>query len=147
MFSKTCEYAIRATIYIAAESDIKNKIGIADISNHIEAPAHFTAKILQTLGHNKLVSSQKGVNGGFYMDEVQKHRKLIEIVIAIDGELLLSGCGLGLDHCSDTQPCPLHNDYKVIRERLKEMLQNSSLEDMAKKLKKGKGFLRDFIAN
>jgi Rrf2 family protein len=145
MFSKTCEYAIRATIYIAAESDVKHKIGITDISSHIEAPAHFTAKILQTLGHSKLVSSQKGVNGGFYMDDKQKSNKLIEIVSAIDGDLLLSGCGLGLSRCSDREPCPLHDQYKDIRIRLKDMLETSSLEDMAKKLVKGKGFIRELM--
>jgi Rrf2 family iron-sulfur cluster assembly transcriptional regulator len=71
MFSKSCEYAIRAAIYIAAESSEDSKVGIKDICDHIEAPKHFTAKILQVLTKNKIVSSQKGVNGGFYIDKKQ----------------------------------------------------------------------------
>jgi len=32
MFSKTCEYAIRATIYIASESSASKRCGIRDIA-------------------------------------------------------------------------------------------------------------------
>ncbi len=142
MFSKTCEYAIRAAVYISAESDIDNKVGIAEICSHIEAPSHFTAKILQTLGHHKIVSSQKGVKGGFYMDQQQNNTKIIGIVNAIDGDKLFTGCGLGLSECSETEPCPIHNQFKGIRSNIKKMLEETSVSDLASKLKKGKGFLR-----
>ena len=49
MFSKTCEYAIRATIYIASESSAGKRCGIRDIARKIESPEPFTAKILQRL--------------------------------------------------------------------------------------------------
>lgn len=142
MFSKTCEYAIRAVIYISAESNSDNKIGIAEICTSIEAPAHFTAKILQTLTKDGLVSSQKGVNGGFFLDKQQAGNRLIDIVRAIDGDKLFSGCGLGLKYCSEVEPCPLHDKFKSIRSNLKKMMEETTIEDMAKKLKKGKGFLR-----
>jgi Rrf2 family protein len=142
MFSKTCEYGIRAAIYISATASADNKISITEISTNIEAPTHFTAKILQTLGHNGIVSSQKGVNGGFYMDKAQKQKQLIEVVRAIDGDVLFSGCGLGLKYCSDKEPCPLHDKFKVIRNNLKKMMEDTTIDELAKKLKNGKRFLR-----
>ena len=77
MFSKTCEYGIRAVIYISATGSLDNKIVINSISSNIEAPVHFTAKILQPLVHSDIISSKKGVNGGFYMNSKQKMRTLI----------------------------------------------------------------------
>jgi Rrf2 family transcriptional regulator, iron-sulfur cluster assembly transcription factor len=142
MFSKSCEYAIRAAIYISAEGSIEKKVGIADICAHIEAPRHFTAKILQILTRNKIVSSQKGVNGGFYLDKKQNGKPLMEIVFATDGKLVFSGCGLGLSECSETEPCPLHDKFKSIRSAMSKIMEESSIEDMAKKLIKGNGFLR-----
>jgi Rrf2 family iron-sulfur cluster assembly transcriptional regulator len=142
MFSKSCEYAIRAAIYIAAESSEDSKVGIKDICDHIEAPKHFTAKILQVLTKNKIVSSQKGVNGGFYIDKKQGEKQLIEIVVAIDGNILFTGCGLGLKECSETEPCPLHDKFKSIRSGIKKMMEDATIGSMAKKLKKGNGFLR-----
>ncbi len=142
MFSKTCEYGIRAVVYIAAEGSVNSKMSIPEICANIEAPSHFTAKILQTLGHNKLVSSQKGVNGGFYLDKIQKNRKLIDIVKAIDGDVLFTGCGLGLKECSESMPCPLHNRFKSIRNNLKTMLEETTITDLATNWKNGNGFLR-----
>ena len=142
MFSKTCEYGIRAVIYISATASHENKIGITEISTNIEAPVHFTAKILQTLGHNNIVSSQKGVNGGFYMDKYQKQTRLIDVVRAIDGDALFSGCGLGLKQCSEEEPCPLHDKFKAIRNNLKKMMEQTNIDEMAKMLNKGRRFLR-----
>src|SRR4051812_7274604 len=122
MFSKSCEYAVRAAIYISAESSKDNKVGISEICEHIEAPRHFTAKILQILTRNKIVSSQKGVNGGFYVDKMQGEKRIIEIVEAIDGNTLFTGCGLGLKECSETEPCPLHDRFKSIRAGIRKML-------------------------
>src|ERR1017187_3363027 len=101
MFSKTCEYGIRAVIYIAATGSLDNKTGIAEISKNIDAPLHFTAKILQTLVHDDLVTSQKGINGGFFLTKPQKQKQLIDLVRSLDGDVLFKGCGLGLKTCSD----------------------------------------------
>lgn len=142
MFSKSCEYAIRAAIYIAAKGTPDKKVGIEEICDHIEAPKHFTAKILQILTRNQIISSQKGVNGGFYLNKYQSKMTLAQIVSAIDGDLLFTGCGLGLKECSEIEPCPLHDKFKGIRAGIKKMLEESTIEAMAGKLKKGKGFLR-----
>lgn len=143
MFSRSCEYGIRAAIYISAEGSISKMVGIEDICAHIEAPKHFTAKILQILTRNEIVSSKKGVNGGFYLNKVQKSKPIIDIVYAIDGKLLFSGCGLGLKECSDTEPCPLHEKFQSIRSNIQKMMSESTIDSMAKKLKKGNGFLRE----
>jgi Rrf2 family iron-sulfur cluster assembly transcriptional regulator len=143
MFSKTCEYGIRATIYICANGTQENKIGIPEISKNIEAPSHFTAKILQVLVHSDVLSSQKGINGGFYMTKQQRQTQLIEVVRALDGDVLFSGCGLGLKTCSDVEPCPMHDKFKSIRNNLKKMMETTTLDDMGKMLKKGRKFIRE----
>lgn len=143
MFSKSCEYAIRAVIYISAEGSIEKKVGIDQICKHIDAPKHFTAKILQILTRYKIVTSQKGVNGGFYLNKTQKSKPLIEIVFATDGNMLFSGCGLGLKECSEAEPCPLHDKFKSIRNNIKKMMEESTIDSMAKKLNNGSVFLRE----
>ena len=85
MFSKACEYGIRAIVYIASETDDSRKVGIIEVCQHIGAPLHFTAKIMQTFTRKQIVNSQKGVNGGFYLDSSQRKKSLKEIVEAIDG--------------------------------------------------------------
>ena len=69
MFSKTCEYALRAMIFIAQKSKAGYKAGIKEIVKEIDAPEHFVAKILQDLVRKGFVQSLKGPTGGFYLEQ------------------------------------------------------------------------------
>ncbi|UQD54957.1 Rrf2 family transcriptional regulator [Flavobacterium sp. K5-23] len=143
MFSKTCEYGIRAAIIIASESYQDNRIGLKEIAKKIDSPEAFTAKILQILSKNNIIKSIKGVGGGFDIPkETMSQIKLIQIVSAIDGDRVFTGCGLGLSHCSETHPCPVHDKFKEIRNGLTEMLENTNLEELAMGIKSGDTFLR-----
>ncbi|MBD0832213.1 RrF2 family transcriptional regulator [Aestuariibaculum sediminum] len=143
MFSKACEYGIRASIFIALNSFEGRRVSPKEIAEEIDSPTAFTAKILQALVRNNIVSSVKGAYGGFEMD---KHRikeiKLADIVDAIDGDSIYKGCGLGLHACDEDRPCPMHDKFKVVRDELKTMLESTNLEDLALDIKQGDTFLR-----
>lgn len=134
MFSKTCEYAIRALIFIAQKSKDGSRIGIRDIAAGIDSPEYFIAKILQDLSRKGFVQSAKGPNGGFYMEAENLDLSIADIVRDIDGDKLFAGCGLGLKLCSEERPCPIHNDFKKIRNDIKEMLEQSKIEHFVEDL-------------
>ncbi|ANH82010.1 Rrf2 family transcriptional regulator [Niabella ginsenosidivorans] len=142
MFSKTCEYAIRAVLFIAHKSEGGNKVSIKDIARGIDSPEHFVAKILQNLSKKGLLQSQKGPAGGFYLDDASRKHSLADIVKAIDGDKLFSGCGLGLKQCSETRPCPIHNEYKEIRKKLISMLEKARVGIFSEELAKNMLFLK-----
>jgi Rrf2 family protein len=143
MFSKTCKYAIRATIFIASESYQGKRVGLKDIAERIDSPEAFTAKILQILARNNIVYSIKGVGGGFEIPrESMSQIKLAEIVTAIDGDSVFTNCALGLVQCSEERPCPVHNQFKFIKSELAFMLENTSLQDLASGIESGDTFLR-----
>ncbi|MDR6843898.1 Rrf2 family transcriptional regulator [Flavobacterium granuli] len=143
MFSKTCEYGIRATIFIASESYQNKRVGLKDIAKKIDSPEAFTAKILQILSKDNIINSIKGVGGGFEIPrETMKEIKLAQIVNALEGDRVFTGCGLGLAHCSEDHPCPMHEKFKSIRNELAFMLENTNLEELALGIKTGDTFLR-----
>lgn len=142
MFSKSCEYAIKATIYIAVQSNQDNRVGLKDIAKEIASPEAFTAKILQQLSRNNIIDSIKGPHGGFQMDKKEMTKiKLSQIVLAMDGDAIFKGCGLGFKECSEKKPCPVHEKFKVIRNELKNMLENTSVYELSIGLTKGLTFL------
>lgn len=144
IFSKTCEYGLKATLFVARESlRHDNKIGVKDIAREIDSPVAFTAKIMQVLAKAGIVQSLKGPSGGFYIMEHDLERiKLSDIVMALDGNQVFEGCGLGLHECNDVKPCPVHGKFKSIRERLAKMLNNTSLLELANGLDSGLTFLK-----
>ena len=68
--------------------------------------------------------------------------KLSQIVNAIDGDKIYNGCGLGLHTCDENHPCPVHDKFKIVRDELKYMLENTSLEELALNIKSGFSFLK-----
>lgn len=142
MLSKTCEYAIRAMMYVAQKTKDGEKVGIKAIAKGINSPEHFMAKILQELSRKDLLQSTKGPNGGFYLDSRHLKYSLADIVKAIDGEKLFKDCGLGLENCSESKPCPLHDEFKAIRERIKIMLQNAKVGEFTERLDVGLNYLK-----
>ncbi|MBC7390863.1 MAG: Rrf2 family transcriptional regulator [Opitutaceae bacterium] len=137
IFSKTCEYAMRAVFFIAHRTTSGERVGIKEIANGINSPEHFLAKILQDLSKRGLVQSAKGPKGGFYMDKVTLNRRLSEVVEAVDGNGIFTGCGLGLSHCSESNPCPLHHEFKGIRNQIHEMLLKTTIEEFNEDLNLG----------
>ncbi len=142
MFSKSCEYAIRAVIFICTKNEENKVVKIQEIAEAIGAPVYYTSKILQQLCRLKLMGSLKGQNGGFYMGLEHKEIRLIDIVQAIDGDKIFNGCALGLSQCSERNPCPLHAQFKSIRKELKEMLESTTILDLSLNLLKGKTTLK-----
>src|SRR6185312_13724135 len=137
VFSKTCEYAIRAVFFIAHKTASGGRVGIKEISNGIDSPEHFLAKILQDLSRKGLIQSAKGPNGGFYLDDLALKRPLSEIVEAIDGDGIFTGCALGLKQCSEVNPCPLHNQFKLIRTEIHNLLQTTEIGNFNQELALG----------
>lgn len=137
IFSKTCEYSIRAVFFIAKVTAGGGKVGIKEIALAIDSPEFFLAKILQDLSRKKIISSSKGPNGGFYLESESLKRPLRDVVEAIDGSDLFSGCALGLKQCSETNPCPLHEEFKAIRAQIYEMLTMTSIGQFNQELMNG----------
>jgi len=142
MFSKACEYAIRAMMFIAQKSKAGERVGIKDIVKGIDSPEHFVAKILQELSRKGLIQSLKGPNGGFYMDAANLKTSLAEVVSAMDGDQLFTGCGLGLKECNEKKPCPIHDEFKLIRTKLKSMLETTQIGEFTESLAKGLTYLK-----
>jgi Rrf2 family iron-sulfur cluster assembly transcriptional regulator len=144
MFSKACEYALRATLYVSIKSGNGSRLSIPEIAKQIDAPVPFTAKILQTLAREKIISSVKGPNGGFYLNPKSKPVSLTAIVKAIDGnDDVLHACALGLKECSDKFPCPIHHEVKHYRDHLRKVMKETTVQELADDLARGKTFLKN----
>lgn len=143
MFSKSCEYGIKALIYIANYSIKDKRVNIGNVAEAIDSPTAFTAKILQRLVKGGIVDSRKGPYGGF---SITKERisviTLKEVVTIIDGDSVYNGCGLGLEECNEEKPCPLHKKFNPVRDKLTVMLEQTTLEDLASQLEYNRTFLK-----
>ena len=141
MLSLTCRTAIKAVIYLASKYESGEKTGIKGIAEFIEASEHTVGKMLQALVKEGVINSAKGPNGGFHMTAKQKNQPIINIVEAIDGKEVFTQCGLGLSKCSATHPCPIHNDYKEVRDLFEKLCRNKKMTDLCEPVNNGLAYL------
>lgn len=141
MLSLSCKAAIKAVVYLGSKSGSGAKSGFKEVARFINENEHTVGKILQKLVKEKVINSVKGPNGGFYITPKQKTQRVIKIVEAIDGEEIFKQCGLGLSKCSETHPCPLHNDFKPVRDLFKQMCYNNRISDLYENVDNGMAYL------
>ncbi len=145
MVSKSCKYAIRAAVYIAAHTNNDLKLGVKEIAKEIEAPTAFTAKILRQLNKFKIVTSIKGPYGGFFCERYQLELPVAEIVNAVDGLSVFKECVMGLHKCSDAHPCPMHSKYADVRNQMMKTFQETTVGSLAADLSEGAVFIRNNV--
>jgi Rrf2 family transcriptional regulator, iron-sulfur cluster assembly transcription factor len=141
MISNSSKYAIKAVLFLALHSDEENKIMVKDISEPINVPQAYIAKLLQELAKRKLISSTRGPKGGFYLSEEDKKRNIMDIVNVIDGQKKLNACLLSLERCNSDNPCPVHHLANQSRTVLMEKLKSKTINELALDVKSGKSVL------
>jgi Rrf2 family protein len=141
MLSHTCKIAIKAVIYLATKTDAERRAGIIEIAEFIDASEHTVGKMLQTLVKHDVVNSVKGPTGGFYASQAQRHQPIIRIIQAIDGKEVFKECGLGLSKCSSKHPCPIHNDYKDVRDLFETLCREKTVSDLCGPVNNGLAYL------
>ena len=137
MLSLTCKASIKAVIFLGTYQDTYKKVSIKEIASYINENEHTVGKLLQKLVKEKIINSSKGPNGGFYVTEEQINQPIIKIIKAIDGDDVFSQCGLGIDECNESKPCPLHQDFKPIRDKFKTMCDEKKLIELYEDVNNG----------
>jgi len=134
MLSSTCKYGIRATVYIAGNSKYGEMIGIKKISEDLNLPMPFLAKILQQLVKKKILVSSKGPHGGFLMQRDPGDVHIIELVKAIDGDDVFHRCVLRNENCVNVlksgKRCILHDDYVKARDSIEKLFESKTIENL-----------------
>ncbi len=141
MLSLTCKTAIKAVIYLASKFEGGEKSSILDVAGYLEASEHTVGKLMQTLVKANVVNSLKGPAGGFFITNQQLQQPIINIVEAIDGDMVFRECGLGLSKCSSDHPCPIHDDYKIARDVLENLFRTKKVSDLFEPVNSGLTYL------
>jgi Rrf2 family iron-sulfur cluster assembly transcriptional regulator len=133
IYSKSSEYAIRASIHLAQLTNGDYAMA-KDIAAQEEIPAPFLAKILQELARKGVLQSVKGPAGGFCLKRKATEVRLLDIVAAIDGLDGYSRCAEGYSECSSKNACPLHDNWMALQSRIMEYLERNTIGGIVKSI-------------
>lgn len=130
IYTKTGEYAIRAILFLARQSE-DALVMSSEVAKKEDIPSHYLAKILQRMAKYGYVDSYKGRGGGFKITKLALDSSILEIVERIEGPVITLKCVTGLKECSDEHPCPLHEEWSELRDRIHNLISSKSVRQVA----------------
>ncbi len=131
MFSQASEYALRALTELA-RAEGEQWVLTSQLAQRLAVPVHYLAKVLQVLARRGMLESQRGRQGGFRLARPAREITAWDVVQELDDTRALYGCIMGESECSDETACPLHRLWKTIRDQFLQMLQTTTLRELAK---------------
>jgi len=129
-YRRPTQLALRAALLLALRPN-RSACRVRELARTMDVPATYLAKVLQTLIHAGLVQSVRGPGGGVRLARAADDIHLWDILSVMEPVEEFETCILGLEHCNDLTPCPLHQQWCPIRQQLIESLQRIQLEEFA----------------
>jgi len=134
MLSKKTQYAFKALIYLAENSD-NGPVLIADISKNKQIPLKFLENILLELKNAGILGSKKGKGGGYFFNMEPAKVPLSKIMRLIDGPIALLPCvSLNFyEKCKNCQEkkCGINKVMTEVRDVSLKILDNTTVADIA----------------
>lgn len=128
MFSQTQEYALRAVLWLAANAE-DGPAGHSRIADETQAPASYLSKVLQELAKSGILTSRRGVGGGFELDRDPAELTVLEVINAVDPLKRIQTCPLGLK-THGTHLCPMHARLDSALSLVEDALAESTIQEV-----------------
>lgn len=126
MFSQTMEYALRAVVYLASQDHEPRTT--QQIAAATQVRSGYLAKVMQELARQGLVSSQRGLHGGFTLTRSPEELTVYEVVQAVDPLQRIRSCPLGIK--GHMNLCPLHRRLDDALKSVEDALKRSTIREL-----------------
>jgi len=129
MLSKRTSYAILALACVI--NDKQEWFKVEDIATRTDIPKPYLHKILHALGKSGFIATKRGRKGGMALTRPANKITLLDIVEAVQGEDWMDRCLLGFAGCGDEMNCPVHEKWSVEKKRIRKLMKQFTLDQVA----------------
>jgi FeS assembly SUF system regulator len=128
--SKLADYGTVVMVYLAKRSSqLCNAREIA-LHTHLAVPT--VSKLLKRLTAAGLLTSVRGVSGGYRLQRPAADISVTEVIYALDEDRGLTECSLQPNECSLRGVCHIQGNWQLISQGIAAALESVSLETLAK---------------
>jgi Rrf2 family protein len=131
--SRRAEYALRALLLIAKDQNERIH-QIQELSERGNIPVKFLEQILLHLRNEGLLTSKRGVGGGYSLRKRPSDIVVLDIVELLDGPIAPLPCALERPGepcgCPDPIRCPLRPLMRQTRETIRDLFSSKTVQDL-----------------
>ncbi|MFH0943920.1 MAG: SUF system Fe-S cluster assembly regulator [Planctomycetota bacterium] len=115
-----------------AQSEGGGPYNARELAGKVHLPVPMVAKILKGLAREGLLSSQRGVHGGYCLARPATEISVAEIIVALEGPIGITDCSsMETFSCDIAALCAVKSNWQTINLVVREALDQISLARMA----------------
>lgn len=127
--STKSRYGLKACYELALRKD-EGPISLSSLVDSTGTTLNYLEQIMLLLRKNKIISAERGAQGGYYLTREPNDISVGEVLRALEDGLRIIEC---VDsECTDKHLCPTHAVWQKIYNALNNMLDKYTLQDMIK---------------
>ena len=126
--SKIADYAVIVIAAIAKTTSASYTGQQLADSTHIALPT--VRKVLKLLANADLLTSTRGVNGGYALARPAQSITLIDVITAIDGPIAITECCHTEKDCDRQACCTARSNWQTINHAIHTILKSVTIDQM-----------------
>lgn len=127
--SRLADYSVVLMTYLASHAERPQSA--LDLTFASGVPGPTVGKLLNMLARAGLLTSFRGVGGGYALSRAPGDVSVAEIIHAVDGPIALTECIHDTSgRCDLEASCPARGSWQVINDAVRTALNNVSLADV-----------------
>jgi FeS assembly SUF system regulator len=134
--TKQADYGIVLLTRLALEP--AQLFNASELAAYTQLPAPTVSKILKLLARAGLLSSHRGVKGGYALARSAEEINMAQIISALDGPIAITEC---IDdtpgECTQEPICSVRGNWQRINEAIRDALKQITLAEMAHPMSSG----------
>jgi len=132
MITTTGEYALRAAVFLAQHAGEAQTSAV--IAEGTKVPQGYLSKILQSMVRAGVVTSQRGLHGGFLLARPPAEVSVLDVLRAVDSApQRIHHCPLGIP--GHVRLCPVHHLVDKAISGVEEAFANSDLKTLSRSVR------------
>jgi Rrf2 family protein len=131
-FSKMADYGVLLLGHFARhEGDL---LSASELSEHYHMPRSVVANLLKAFREAGLLSSRRGLHGGYRLERSPDEISLLDVLAAIDGPVQLIDCAVAdlATSCEYEEVCPSRSPMQAVNQRIVDLLAGMTLAELMK---------------
>jgi len=128
--TRAADYGVRVMVALAG-SEVGSRVSLPELTRSTGAPESFLSKVLQSLAHAGLISSRRGLGGGFEISQQGREASIRAVVEAVDGAIALNVCLADGKACRRSAWCPAHPVWARAQQAMLEVLEGARMSELA----------------
>jgi Rrf2 family protein len=125
LVTRETDYAVRTVLYLAKNRD--RTASVTEVAHAMQIPKSFLAKLLQRLVRSHILTSSRGVKGGFQLAQKPSEITLLSIMEAVQGPAGINVCAIDSKRCKLSSACAVHPVWVDIRKEVEKRLKRETI--------------------